>query len=88
MGDKKLTFEEALAKLEQIVSAIESGRVPLEESIEKYAEGVKLIQHCRGILDRAEKKIQLLVKGEGDSLAPGGELAEEADEAPGGEADT
>lgn len=81
MSEKpKLTFEEALQKLEDIVAAIESGEVPLEESIEKYAEGTRLVKHCRGILDRAEKKIQLLAKGDGETLEPAGELDEPLEE--------
>ena len=79
MGKQKLSFEKALEKLEQIVSEIEEGKVPLEASIDKYAEGTKLIGQCRAILDQAEKKIQLLAKGEGDALAPAGELAEPKD---------
>ncbi|GAF90923.1 unnamed protein product, partial [marine sediment metagenome] len=47
MGKAKMTFEQALGKLEQIVSRIEQGKVSLEESIEAYAEGIKLIDQCR-----------------------------------------
>jgi exodeoxyribonuclease VII small subunit len=71
-----LKFEEALSKLEQIVSQIEAGKVSLEESIEKYGQGIALIKQCRGILDQAEKKIQLLGRGEGESLRVDGELEE------------
>ncbi len=74
MGKAKMTFEQALGKLEQIVSRIEQGKVSLEESIEAYAEGIKLIDQCRAILDKAEKKIQLLAKGEGGLAEPTGEL--------------
>jgi exodeoxyribonuclease VII small subunit len=74
--EKKLKFEQALAKLEQIVSEIEGGKVSLEESIAKYAEGIALVKHCRKILDAAEEKIQLLAKGEGAALEPSGELEE------------
>jgi exodeoxyribonuclease VII small subunit len=74
--EKPLTFEEAMERLEGIVSAIEEGKVSLEESIDKYAEGVKLIQQCRSILNAAEKKIQLLAKGEGGMLQAAGELEE------------
>jgi exodeoxyribonuclease VII small subunit len=80
---EKLTFEHALAKLEEIVSAIEEGQVPLEQSIDKYAEGVELVKQCRQILDRAEKKIQLLGRGEGGQLEVTGELDEPADDAAG-----
>jgi len=77
MAKKKLTFEQALEKLEEIVSQIEEGKVSLEESIERYSEGIKLIQQCRAILAEAEKKIQLLAEGEGGTLEPAGELEDE-----------
>ena len=73
---KPLKFEEALATLEQIVSQIEEGKVSLEESIERYGQGITLIKQCRSILDQAEKKIQLLGRGEGESLQVEGELEE------------
>lgn len=72
----KLTFEQALGKLEEIVTRIESGKVPLEKSIEQYAEGIQLIEQCRSILDSAEQKIQLLTQAKGDALQPDGELPE------------
>ena len=56
------TFEEALAELEQIVAEIEGGQVGLEESLVKYERGTFLIQHCRGVLNVAEKQIELLSK--------------------------
>ena len=74
MGKQKVTFEQALGKLERIVEQIESGVIGLEESIARYEEGVALIKQCRAILDAAEKKIQLLAKGEGGQLAEAGEL--------------
>jgi exodeoxyribonuclease VII small subunit len=77
--EKKLKFEQALAKLEQIVSEIEEGKVSLEESIARYAEGISLVKHCRKILDAAEQKIQLLAKGEGMSLEPSGEMEDPQD---------
>jgi exodeoxyribonuclease VII small subunit len=80
-GTEKLSFEQALEKLEQIVSQIEEGQVSLEQSIERYAEGIQLIKKCRAILERAEQKIQILAKAEGASLEIEGELPEEAEEA-------
>ena len=80
MAKQKRTFEEAMTTLEQIVTAIEEGDVPLEESIEKYADGIKLIKQCRTILDDAEKKIQLLAKGAGDGLVAEGELGGDEDD--------
>lgn len=74
MTKQQLTFEEALENLETIVSQIESGEIGLEESIAKYAEGAKLIKHCRGVLDSAEKKIQQLTTGADGQLVPGEDL--------------
>ncbi|NLF30886.1 MAG: exodeoxyribonuclease VII small subunit [Planctomycetes bacterium] len=74
MGKQKVTFEQALESLEQIVASIESGEIGLEESIVKYAEGIKLIKHCRGVLDAAEKKIQLLTAEDEETLTAAGEL--------------
>ena len=83
MAKQKLTFEGALEKLEKLVSQIEQGEVTLEESIEKYAEGIKLIKQCRTTLDAAEKRIQLLAKGQGESLEASVELEEPEQEAAG-----
>jgi exodeoxyribonuclease VII small subunit len=62
------TFEDALAELERILADIEGGEVPLEESLAKYERGQFLIQHCRGVLNTAEKQIEMLSK------TPEGEL--------------
>ncbi|HEX4124118.1 MAG TPA: exodeoxyribonuclease VII small subunit [Tepidisphaeraceae bacterium] len=56
-------FEDALEELERILGAIEQGQVGLEESLAKYERGTFLIQHCRGVLQAAEKQIELLSKG-------------------------
>lgn len=60
MAKQKPTFEEALKQLETITEQIEQGRVGLEESISKYEEGMKLVQYCRTVLDKAEHKIEQL----------------------------
>ena len=60
MGKRKPTFEEALAQLETIAQQIEQGKIGLEESIARYEQGMSLIKQCRGILSRAEQKIQQL----------------------------
>ena len=57
---KKQTFEQALAELEGIVNEVEQGKIGLEESIDKYEQGMKLIKHCRGILEAAEKRIETI----------------------------
>jgi exodeoxyribonuclease VII small subunit len=66
---KSVTFEEAVAQLEQIVAAIESGQIGLEESLAKYEQGMQLVARCRGILDRAEKRIEILNQAGGTLTA-------------------
>ena len=64
------TFEQSLEKLEQIVSNIEEGKVGLEDSIQQFEEGMRLVKHCRQILSAAEEKIQKLhLTAEGDLTA-------------------
>ena len=62
------SFEEALTELDQIISEIESGQVGLEESLAKYERGNFLIQHCRGVLNGAERQIEILSKAADGSL--------------------
>lgn len=54
------TFEEALGELEGILRQIESGSLGLEDSLARYERGNFLIQHCRGVLNTAEKQIELI----------------------------
>jgi exodeoxyribonuclease VII small subunit len=63
------SFEEALRELEQILSEIEGGEMGLEESLLKYERGNFLIQHCRGVLNNAEKQIDLLGKSPDGGLS-------------------
>lgn len=55
---EKLSFEEAIENLTEIVNQIETGQVPLAESLEKYEKGMSIIRHCRRILLDAEKRIE------------------------------
>jgi exodeoxyribonuclease VII small subunit len=59
-----LKFEDCLARLELIVTALEAGNLPLEESLKVFEEGVSLARHCAKYLDEAERRIELLVKDE------------------------
>ena len=70
-----LTFEQALAELERIVSELESGQAPLERSIDMYERGARLKAHCEGRLEQARLRVEKIVVG------PGGEAvrAEPAD---------
>ena len=65
---KELNFEEAMARLEQIVRALEGGNVPLDESLTLYEEGVKLVKLCSTRLENAEKRIKILVDGGNGTL--------------------
>lgn len=68
-----LTFEKALAELEQIVSKLERGDVPLQESIDIYVRGETLKAHCEQLLAKAEAKvetIQLKAEGQPTSTKP------------------
>jgi len=50
-----MTFEQAQAELETLITRIEGGQVGLEESMVAYERGVALLKHCRGILEKAEQ---------------------------------
>ncbi|HPE85337.1 MAG: exodeoxyribonuclease VII small subunit [Chlamydiia bacterium] len=60
--NKELTFEQAYARLEQILSQLNSGEVSLEDSLKHYEEADKLIQKCNSLLVNAEQKVQALIK--------------------------
>ena len=59
----KLSFEDALAQLEEIVGKLEKGQVPLEESIRIYERGEALRRHCDALLKEAEAKIEKITVG-------------------------
>jgi len=65
------TFEQALARLEQIVAQLEDGRVDLADSLARYEEGVRLLRQCHSLLERAERRIEVLsgVDAEGKPVA-------------------
>lgn len=56
------TFEESLKQLESIVTQLERGDLPLEDSIRIFEEGMRLSSQCKQELDAAESKVQLLIK--------------------------
>ncbi len=53
-------FESSLKELEKLVHDLESGELPLQDSLQKFERGVELYKNCRGTLDQAEKKIKIL----------------------------
>ena len=60
----KLSFEEAIKQLTDIVGKIEQGQITLQDSLEQYEKGMALIKHCRGILSKAEKRIEKISQEE------------------------
>ncbi len=54
----KLSFEQAIKELGGIVQKIEQGEIALQDSLSQYERGMALIKHCRGILQKAEKRIE------------------------------
>ena len=58
----KPKFEDALADVEKIVGSLESGEMPLEEALAGYEKGIKAIQSCYEILEKAEAKLLILQK--------------------------
>lgn len=64
----EMKFEDALKKLEKIVSELEDGDLSLDESLSKYEEGISLSKMCAKKLEAAKKKVELLLKNEDGSF--------------------
>lgn len=69
--EENISFEDKMKKLEEIAVELEKGDLDLDSSVTKFEEGMKLSKECSEMLEKAEKKITMLIKGEN------GELAEE-----------
>ena len=65
---KNEPYGEVISRLKEIVDSLERGELPLEESLERFAEGVKLVKTGEGLLAAAEKKIEQLLAD--DRVAP------------------
>ena len=63
MARKKLSFEESMKRLEEIVLHLEKGDIPLQESIAYLEEGTRLLADCSSMLDEAEQLVVKLRKG-------------------------
>lgn len=59
-----LSFEQALARLEEVVRLLESGDLGLEESLSRFQEGMGLVRLCAAKLEEAERRIDVLVERE------------------------
>ena len=61
MNPQNKTFEESMARLEQIVRAMERGDVALEESLKLFQEGTELVRSCQKLLDDAQLQVKQLL---------------------------
>ncbi|MFH1380209.1 MAG: exodeoxyribonuclease VII small subunit [bacterium] len=62
----KISFEASLQKLEDIVNKLEEGSTPLEESLKLFEEGVKCSRFCSSKLEETKRKIEVLIKKDGE----------------------
>lgn len=69
VGETKLTFEEALKRLEDVLAKLERSDCPLEEALGLFQEGMQLVRLCRHKLSDVEHKISILLK-ETDEFVP------------------
>ncbi len=69
MSDNAISFEKAIAELEEIVKKLEKGELALDESIECFQRGVELTKYCSRRLDEADRSITMLIEGENGSIA-------------------
>ena len=65
---KKMTFEAAMMRLEEILHALESGSESLDESLKLYGEGVSLIRSCSTLLENAEQSVKILQMQDGGAV--------------------
>jgi exodeoxyribonuclease VII small subunit len=74
-------FEQAMTQLEQIVQRIESGEIGLEQMLEQYEHGNRLVQRCQKVLTAAEQRIEQLTVGADGTLRGGEDAGDEAEDA-------
>lgn len=63
----EVSFEQALNQLTELVERLESGELPLEESVAAFEQGVKFSRRCEALLDQAEQRLQVLNDSEDNS---------------------
>ena len=76
MPKKELTFEKAMDRLEEIVSLLESGDSPLDESLSLFEEGVKLAKLCNSQLEKAESSVKMLINQDGELVEKNFDIGE------------
>lgn len=62
-------FEQALADLEELVQRLESGDLPLDQSLEEFKKGVELTRQCQRVLDSAEQTVERLLRVDDEASA-------------------
>ncbi len=60
MAKKTMTFEESLARAEEILQKLEAGNEPLDVTLKLYEEGIELVRSCNRQLEEAEQKVRML----------------------------
>lgn len=68
MEIETMSFEQALARLGEIVAKLENGSAPLDEALSMFAEGTALVRLCNDRLEKAEKQVKILTAGENGEL--------------------
>lgn len=68
MDINDLTYEEAISKLENILVDLEDSKNTLNESLDKFKNGIQLYDHCNGLLSKAEGEIKILLKDDDGNL--------------------
>lgn len=64
--EENKSFEEQINELEKIVSELEKGDLSLDDSVKKFEEGIKISKECNEILEKAERKINILINQDGE----------------------
>ena len=70
MKEKNINFEDKIQELEKITKELESDEITLDDSIEKFENGMKISKECKEMLDNVEKRITILIDGEEKDFKP------------------
>lgn len=68
MSEAKLTYEDAMEKLKSLLEVLEKDECTLEDSMNKFKEGINLYNHCNSLLNKAEGEITLILENERESI--------------------
>lgn len=65
---EKISFEQGIARLEQLVADLDRNEIPLEQALDLFREGIELVKNCNTLLDTAEAKIKILIENSDGEL--------------------